>query len=1462
MKRNPFVETGDGIIEKYFGESYEQIASIYQNLQALLGIEASVDDFRSKYLGSFAEAPVIDGNGDPISEGALYFQTGANPGFHVWDGAQWRAADAALTAAEAAQTAAETAETNAETAATNAASSASGAAASELAAEGAQAAAEAAETNAAASASAAANSEAEAKGARDEILQNYGYVFNSVNSLLADTLMTYTAGQAGTVVPGDLVVLRDTGDIMEVKASGASDENITTSGGVKLNYRDGAQKVFTSAPKKVAIDRSAADSMSSDLSAMSGYAAEAATTGGGSGTIYWVTHGGDSVAYYTEGSLRWAVEQVRSAGSGRVVFDPRRKIDVVLVAEIELPANITVDAPGRNATVWRPGDVNGFEVLNDNCVIRRLKFGSLTASTATERDGLWIRPDLADGIWVDECSFENCSDGCIDVTAAGTLSANSRVTISRCQFRNHDKTMLMGALGASSSATQRLFVTVLECNFDHVGQRNPKVAQQTFAHVVNCYYTVLQVTGDDGAPGAAYGVWASEGGEALVEDCWFTAAVGSGFNAAYADLDGNIKISNCFASDSMSLTETDPTDVTVPPYSLTKLSATAGQAGRFAMQEHVTALSGSQVCGAAEGVWVFDADSTEEPNGVFVRSLGGTVAGRWVRQDNPTFNGVPSDEGLIQTEDTGVISFPYGLAVPRNGTRAISSGAVTLNNSFHTVAPESGNADDLTTITFAGGATDGQRVVLMNSSSGNTITLKHGTGNIELTGGTDVSIAGGNGEAVELMWAAFRSRWVQLKGPIGPAGIDGAGIPSNGGTGQVLTKLSGASFDTSWTDVATVTDYNLATDAKVWVGGAGSATEVALASVNIKHVRVGRMIFVQGSLTLGAALTTDASQEIWIDLPGIPSAAYTSPIGDILVRDISAALPDRTGPEYNNKFFARFRNHQGTLWQWMMGLAAPVVALGSESKSFVAGDIIELNLMIVDASAASSAPVISGSPTISGSAVVGQTLTASEAAASGSPAPVTSWQWKKDGLVIVDATNASYLITEADDGSTLTVVQTSTNTAGNDTSESAATAAVTYAAPTSAAGLADQVFNNNTGVQTFDPTGDFTVAGDVDLSGVTWSLPGALAGVTINSATGLISFDTDALAQQSGTPIVVRATNSGGFADSGFSLSITNNVVANITITGIGPQAANGNVPVSYTISQDDATVEAVLFLAADPDPVASDFNTGAATGYIDIGQVALTTAGSGITLTGPDGLQGNYKLALLPTGGGNADVVVSASFALDSTVVASFSATNTANPVFVNTGGAGGNATFAAQNIGTEAADREVYVGVALRRGSAPSLDGVTIGGVSASLVGSQAVGTQTIAAWYKLAVPTGTTADIVVQITGSNYTNVTMAVFDVKGRTTEAHAQGTAATKPVSANVNTQNGGAVLAAVCSGTSSGGTITPTGFAANNTQAGDNGSDYVIGSATGLTAETPRTMSADHSGSATGGMSMAVAAIS
>lgn len=56
----------------------------------------------------------------------------------------------------------------------------------------------------------------------------------SVSALLADTELTYSAGQPGVVVAGDVICTRAEGFSYQVAASGATDQHVTTAGGVKL----------------------------------------------------------------------------------------------------------------------------------------------------------------------------------------------------------------------------------------------------------------------------------------------------------------------------------------------------------------------------------------------------------------------------------------------------------------------------------------------------------------------------------------------------------------------------------------------------------------------------------------------------------------------------------------------------------------------------------------------------------------------------------------------------------------------------------------------------------------------------------------------------------------------------------------------------------------------------------------------------------------------------------------------------------------------------------------------------------------------------------------------------------------------------------------------------------------------------------------------------------------------------
>ena len=106
--------------------------------------------------------------------------------------------------------------------------------------------------------------------------------------------------------------------------------------------------------------------------------------------------------------------------------------------------------------------------------------------------------------------------------------------------------------------------------------------------------------------------------------------------------------------------------------------------------------------------------------------------------------------------------------------------------------------------------------------------------------------------------------------------------------------------------------------------------------------------------------------------------------------------------------------------------------------------------------------------------------------------------------------------------------------------------------------------------------------------------------------------------------------------------------VAVISINSIAAPDENGDAAVSYAIDKNDAGVQAVLYLSAEAPPGAADFGGGGDPAYIDLGTVALDTSGTPIELAIPDELNGSYRLALLPSGGGDADVVASDAIAID----------------------------------------------------------------------------------------------------------------------------------------------------------------------------------------------------------------------
>lgn len=171
-------------------------------------------------------------------------------------------------------------------------------------------------------------------------------------------------------------------------------------------------------------------------------------------------------------------------------------------------------------------------------------------------------------------------------------------------------------------------------------------------------------------------------------------------------------------------------------------------------------------------------------------------------------------------------------------------------------------------------------------------------------------------------------------------------------------------------------------------------------------------------------------------------------------------------------------------------------------------------------------------PVISGTAEVGETLSTTDGTWTGSGARTYSYQWKRDTVAIDGATASTYLLVAADDGAEITVTVTATDGFTSEAQTSAATATVTYAAPSAGAALGDQTYAKDSAITAFDTSTDFT--GDALTFALAPTSDALPAGLSISSA-GVITGTPTALAVAS---IVVRATNSGGTADSGFTLTV------------------------------------------------------------------------------------------------------------------------------------------------------------------------------------------------------------------------------------------------------------------------------------------------------------------------------------
>ncbi|CAM6102821.1 unnamed protein product [Calypogeia fissa] len=178
-----------------------------------------------------------------------------------------------------------------------------------------------------------------------------------------------------------------------------------------------------------------------------------AAIGGLNGAIYHVT----SLADEGPGTLREACKKKNPLW---IVFDVSGIIQ--LNSYVRVWSFKTIDGRGQRVKLMG----KGLQLKEcEHVIICNLEF---EGGRGHDVDGIQMKPN-SKHIWVDRCTLQDFDDGLVDITRKCT-----DITISRCHFLKHNKTMLIGA-DASHVEDRAIRVTIHHCLFDGCRQRHPRV---------------------------------------------------------------------------------------------------------------------------------------------------------------------------------------------------------------------------------------------------------------------------------------------------------------------------------------------------------------------------------------------------------------------------------------------------------------------------------------------------------------------------------------------------------------------------------------------------------------------------------------------------------------------------------------------------------------------------------------------------------------------------------------------------------------------------------------------------------------------------------------------------------------------------------------------------------------------------------------------------------------------------
>jgi pectate lyase len=214
------------------------------------------------------------------------------------------------------------------------------------------------------------------------------------------------------------------------------------------------------------------------------------TTGGRGGSVCMVTNLQSSGS----GSLKGCAENQRTW----VMFDVSGTI--TLSSPLSVANDVTIDGRGADITVTG----RGINVSNrNNVIIHNIKVKDV------DDDALKVYN--SNNVWIDHVTLEDAGDGLLDITAQ-----SYNVTVSWSHFRDHNKTMLIGA-NNSHVEDEVITVTLHHNLFENTVRRNPFLRFGS----VHMYNNVLRNWGEGAGGGDA--VNSTYGSQILLENNVFVA---------------------------------------------------------------------------------------------------------------------------------------------------------------------------------------------------------------------------------------------------------------------------------------------------------------------------------------------------------------------------------------------------------------------------------------------------------------------------------------------------------------------------------------------------------------------------------------------------------------------------------------------------------------------------------------------------------------------------------------------------------------------------------------------------------------------------------------------------------------------------------------------------------------------------------------------------------------------------